>query len=145
MSERSVWVFFYGSFINLDVLADVGIAPDTVHTARLDGFDIRIEPLANLVASEEHSVYGILVKATHRELGDLYGQDWVGVYQPEAVVVETSAGGLVPALCYISPRTDTAAPRRDYVERILGPAREYGFPVAYIERLEGWIDRADPE
>ena len=63
MTEPKVWVFFYGSFINLDVLREAGLVPDRVEVARLGGFDIVIRPLANLIRSDQHSVYGILVTA----------------------------------------------------------------------------------
>jgi hypothetical protein len=106
--------------------------------ARLYGYDIRIAPLANLVPSDRHSVYGIAVTATHAELERLYAhaRDVLGgVYLPEAVLVQTAEGAWLPALCYISPGMETRAPDPDYVERIVRPARALGFPAWYIERL----------
>src|SRR2546421_1674150 len=90
MAEARVWVFFYGSFINLDVLKQAGYVPERFEVARLSGFDIRIQPLANLVRSEQHCVYGIVAPATHEELHRLYSQGWVGTYLPEPVLVETT-------------------------------------------------------
>src|SRR5919198_2892435 len=110
MAERKVWVFFYGSFINRRVLAEVGFVPEEVRVARLWGFDIRIGPLANLVPSERGCVWGVLCRASHAELARLYGQAWVGTYLPEAVLVEDSDGALVPALCYIAPPAEPAPP-----------------------------------
>jgi len=51
--------------MNFDVLKDVGLVPDHFETARLSGFDLRIEPLANLIRSDPHRVYGVLATATH--------------------------------------------------------------------------------
>jgi len=133
-----VWVFFYGSYMNLDVLAEVDYRPDAVEVARLAGWDIRIAPRANLVPSATHSVHGVLTTATHAELARLYAhaEDVLGeVYLPRAVLVETRDGRLVPALTYVchdmAPRPADPA----YVERIVGPARRLGFPEAYVERL----------
>jgi len=39
-----------------------------------------------------------------------------------------------PALCYIAPSMDPKPATSDYIDRIVGPAKEYGFPVWYIER-----------
>jgi cation transport regulator ChaC len=133
--ERRVWVFFYGSFINPDVLAAAGVVPQRVEVARLSGFDISIGPLANLVRSDRDSVYGIVVQATHTELDRLYSQSWVGTYLPEAVLTETADGRLLPALCYVAPEGDTSRPTREYVDRIVAPASAYGFPAWYIQRL----------
>ena len=103
--------------------------------ARLDGFDIRIEPLATLVRKESSCVYGIVCKITHGELECLYNLDWVGRYDPEAVVVEVDEGRQVPALTYISDPLQKSLPARDYVQRIIEPARQWGFPDWYIQRL----------
>jgi hypothetical protein len=139
MAEPKVSVFFYGSFINRQVLARGGLVPDQVEVARLAGFDIRIETLATLVRSDRHCVYGIVCRATHAELRRLYGQDWLGgTYLPEAVLVEAEGGRLLPALCYIAPTGPPAAPAADYLDWIIGPARAYGVPGWYVERLESF-------
>jgi hypothetical protein len=138
MPTPKVRVFFYGSFINRKVLAEGGFVPERVEVARLWGFDIRIQPLANLVRSDRHCVYGITCEATHAELAKLYGQGWVGTYLPEAVLIQTEDGRLMPALCYIAPPAPAAPAAADYVERIAGPAREYGFPDWYVARLQGF-------
>ena len=133
-----VVTFFYGSYINPSVLREVELVPDRFEVARLPGFDITIRPLANLVPSDEHTVYGVLAEATHAELARLYdhARDVLGgVYLPRPVVAETLVGHLVPALCYISPGLDGSSPDPAYVGRIVEPARDHGFPEWYIERL----------
>ena len=139
MSEPRVRVFFYGSYMNRAVLREVDLVPDGLEVARLDGYDIRIEPRANLVASTERSVYGVLAGATHAELARLYAyaQDVLGErYLPHAVLVHTRSGMWVPALCYIAPSMVSRPADPAYVERVLQPAREYGFPEWYVKRLE---------
>ena len=141
MVEPKVWVFFYGSYMNLRVLEEAQVTPESWEVARLPGFDIRIQPRANLVPSPEHSVYGIVATATHAELARLYAhaRDVLGeVYLPEAVLVQTLAGLWRPALCYLCPEMAPRPADNAYVERIVGPAREFGFPAWYIARLESF-------
>lgn len=138
MAEPIVWTFFYGSFINLDVLTQTNLVLDRFEVARLHGFDIRIQPLANLVRSDQHCVYGIVATATHPELGRLYAQGWVGTYLPEPVIVETLDGKWRPALCYIAPSPTPGPAADDYIDRIVGPAWQHGFPGWYIDRLESF-------
>ena len=139
MSEWKVRVFFYGSFINRDVLAKGGFIPEKIEAARLCGFDILIETLATLTRSDRHCVYGIVCEATHDELRSLYGQQWLGgAYLPEAVLVEMHGGLLAPALCFIAPTRPPARPAGDYLDWIIRPAREYGFPDWYVARLEAF-------
>ncbi len=139
MKQPKVWTFFYGSYINLDVLNEVDLVLEQYEVARLNGFDIQIRPLANLVRSDPHCVYGIVATATHDELKRLYAHaEHVlgGVYLPEAVLTVTPDRALRPALCYISPSMDAKPAANDYIDRIVGPAKEYRFPTWYIDRLE---------
>jgi hypothetical protein len=143
MAHHKVFVFFYGSFMNLDVLAEVNLIPDQFEVAKLSGFDIRIQPLANLVRSDKHCVYGIVTTATHEELTHLYSQNWVGTYLPEPVLVETTDGKWRPALCYIAHSMEPGPASHDYIGRIVRPAREYGFPDWYVTHLESFRPGVD--
>jgi hypothetical protein len=95
-------------------------------------------PLATLVRSDQHCVYGIVAAGTHEELHRLYSQDWVGTYLPEAVLVETLDGKWRSALCYIAQAGEPQPAKDDYIDRIVGPAKQYGFPGWYIARLESF-------
>ena len=139
MAEPRVSVFFYGSYMNRAVLREAGFEPDRFEVGRLDGFDIRIAPRANLVPSDRHCIYGVLAEATHAELGRLYAhaRDVLGeTYLPQAVLIQTREGAWRPALCYIAPAMAPGPPDPAYVARIVSPARELGFPEWYIARLE---------
>lgn len=142
MSETKVWVFFYGSYINLNVLKEVDLVPEHHEVARLAGFDIGIAPRANLIRSDQHTVYGIVATATHRELERLYIEHSQGklgeTYLPEAVLVQTLDGKLKPVMTYICPDMVPRPAENAYVDRIVNPAKSYGFPEWYIARLESF-------
>ena len=142
MSPSTVVTFFYGSYINRAVLREVDLEPARIEVAWLPGFDIDMRPIANLVPSNQRCVYGVLATATHDELARLYDHAETvlgGVYLPRAVLAFTPAGQAEPALCYIAPRLSGARASADYVARIVEPARAYGFPEWYIERLESFV------
>jgi hypothetical protein len=50
-------------------------------------------------------------------------------------VVHTRDSAARPALCYIAAPSPPRPAANDYVDRILAPAREHGFPAWYLERL----------
>ena len=142
MTQPTVWTFFfYGSFINLHVLKQVDYVPEQFEVARLCGFDIRIQPLANLVRSDQHCVYGTVATAAHEQLRRLYSQDWVRTYVPEPVLVKTLDGKWRAAFCYIAPSSEPRAATDNYIDRIVGPAKEYAFPDWYIDGLESFRPR----
>ena len=125
----------------MDVLREVKYIPAEYEVARLAGFDICIQPRANLTRSNQHSVYGILATGTHAELSRLYvhAKDVLGeTYLPEAVLAETLEGNWKPALCYVCPAMVPRPATNEYIDRIVTPAREYGFPSWYLERLENF-------
>ena len=80
-----------------------------------------------------------MATATHAELTRLYDyaeHQLGGKFLPEPVIVEADGGAWRPALCYMAPALKPAPATNDYIDRIVGPARAYGFPDWYIQRLE---------
>jgi hypothetical protein len=139
MSEQRIWTFFYGSFIDLSIHRVLDVALEKYEPARLSGFDIRVQPLANLIRSDRDCVYGIVALASHDQLRRLYDyakKELGTVYFPEPVLVETFDGKWRPALCYIAPEMEPRPPSNEYIEHIVEPAKQYGFPDWYIARLE---------
>lgn len=130
-----VAAFFYGSFMRREVLARGGHELREFEVARLPGFDIHISPHASLSRSDQYSVYGILVQLTHAELDRLYAMPGIGIFLPEAVLVQTRDGRHVPALCYIPPSREEKPADREYLGHLVRVGREYGFPEWYIDRL----------
>lgn len=134
--DQAARVFFYGSFINRDILRRGGVEAGHLEVAVLYGYDIRLETLATLVRDEHSSVYGVLTEVPHAALAQLYGQSWLeNAYVPHAVIVQSEDGRLVPALCFITHDVPPARPSPDYVEWILFAARELAFPSWYIDHL----------
>lgn len=126
--------------MDLGVLKAVDYIPEQVEVARLYGFDIEIAPLANLLRSDRHCVYGILATGTHAELDRLYGeyvqQKLGAVYLPHPVLCEKLDGSQLPALCYLCPAMEPAQATNEYLDKIITPAKIFGFPEWYIQRLE---------
>lgn len=141
MVAPRVWVFFYGSYMNRRVLAEVDLVPDELEPARVAGWEISVRPRANLVRAEMACVHGVLARATHEELTRLYthSKDVLGeTYLPEAVLVETRAGAWRSALCYVCPDMAPRQAEADYVERIVDAARQHELPADYVARLESF-------
>ncbi len=69
----------------------------------------------------------------------------MGTYLPHPVVVQTDGGMHLPALCYIAPSPPAAPAAPEYIDRIVGTARELGFPDRYIERLEKFRHGPEPD
>jgi len=140
MEAHRVDVFLYGSYMNLEVLREVGVKEPSHEAARLPGYCLEIAPLANLVADAGSQAYGIITKLTHEEIDRLYGRQACGLsgggYKPEAVLAFTIDNSLIPALCYRAPAMQPAAPEQGYVDLIVEAAREHGFPADYVADIQ---------
>lgn len=139
MADRKVQVFFYGSFISLSVLEAAGLKKRAFAPAAVNGFELVIQPHANMVEGGDGVVYGILANLTHAELDKLYGTHLgtftSSAYHPEAVLVSTRGGKIAPAMTYICQDMEPGIAEAAYVDKILKAATSYGFPKWYVERI----------
>src|SRR4029453_2962436 len=97
MSERRVEVFFYGLFMDADLLRTKGIVAVNPRPARLEGFGLRIGKRATLVPNDNECSYGIVMTLTHQDLKTLYLAPGLEEYVPEAVSCKTPSGETVCA------------------------------------------------
>jgi hypothetical protein len=136
MSERRVAAFFYGLFMDADLVRAKGAAPEEVQLASVPGFGLRIGQRATLVADPGAIAHGALMWLTLAELDMLYSEETVRMYRPEAVVAHIPSGRTVPALCFNLP--EEPSPREsnpEYAAKLRNVARCLKLPVEYIERI----------
>ena len=81
-------VFFYGLFMDENLLATKGIGPAETAVGFVDGFKLHIGERATLLANPGGRAYGVLMDITESEAADLYSEESVADYAPESVVVE---------------------------------------------------------
>ncbi|MFY9550308.1 MAG: gamma-glutamylcyclotransferase family protein [Thermoanaerobaculia bacterium] len=133
MTERSIEAFFYGLFMDVDVLREKQMTPLTPRPAYVDGFALRIGERATLVPSLGARAFGMLISLTRRELSQLYSGAGLEHYRPEAVVVKTLDGESVPALCYNLPDAPLPHERNpEYAARLQALLRKLNFPPDYV-------------
>ena len=137
MGHRQVDGFFYGLFMDTQVLREAGTAPSNFRRAHVDGFALRIVERATLVPSPGARAYGMLIALTHADLERLYSAPGLEVYRPEAVTAHPLEGEAVPALCYnlvVAPEPHERNP--DYAERLRSVLASLGFPDEYVESVQ---------
>ena len=129
-------VFFYGLFMDGDLLRAKGIAPANIRNVSVPGYTLRIGQRATLVRNPGARVYGTLMELSHEEIERLYSEPSVSAYRPEAVLCELSDGAGVPALCFNlvkPPNADEA--NADYAAKLRELAGRLGLPSDYIKSI----------
>jgi protein-S-isoprenylcysteine O-methyltransferase Ste14 len=136
MVSRRADVFFYGLFMDPDLLRSKGLVPESVELASVPGFALRIGQRAALVPDRTGRAHGIVMSLTLAELERLYSEPSVQAYQPQAVLAHLASGGIVAALCYNLPAPPAPNDRNpEYASKLRAVAQKVGLPAEYVASL----------
>ena len=137
MASRRIEVFFYGLFMDADLLRTKGVNPGNIRPASVSGFALRIGQRATLLRNPNGLAHGILMELTHAEVEQLYSESSVRAYRPEAVLCKLNDGSLIPALCFNlpePPRPEEA--NSEYAAKLRGLATRLGLPSDYVDSIQ---------
>jgi Gamma-glutamyl cyclotransferase, AIG2-like len=133
---RRVDVFFYGLFMDPDLLRAKGVRPASVRPASVRGYVLRIGRRASLAPDDTGLVHGVVMALSHSELQQLYSDPGVGAYRPEAVLARRRDGGTIAALCFNleePPPEDEHDP--EYAAKLRIVAERAGLPAEYVASI----------
>lgn len=132
-------VFFYGLFMDEDLLKKKGLNPSATKIAYLVGYGLRIGERATLIKSTQERSYGSVIQLSNDELEILYGDKSVEDYIPEEVTITDINGTRSAAVCYILSIEKLSGRNREYAKSLAVVARKIGLPEEYIGEIETWI------
>lgn len=142
--ERKPYAFFYGGYMDAQLLKAAGTKPENCEVGYVEGFALTVGPLANLKEETGAKAYGLLAQLSHHDLDTLYAGDTPHLrgakYLPEAVLVKTNSGKAIPALTYICPNLPYMAPGSAYLEKLIDAAKTLSLPKQCIEHMRGFLE-----
>ena len=137
MTSRRTDVFFYGLFMDQDLLRAKGIDPQAVALASVPGFALRIGQRAAIAPSPNGRVHGVVMSLTLSELERLYSEPSVQAYKPQGVLAQLAGGGTTAALCYNLPEPPSASERNpEYAAKLRIVAEKVGLAPDYIASFQ---------
>ncbi|HEV8336693.1 MAG TPA: gamma-glutamylcyclotransferase family protein [Candidatus Polarisedimenticolia bacterium] len=132
-APRTVEIFFYGLFMDVELLRQQALVPRRPRRAFVDGFEIRIGARASLVPAAGGRAYGMLMALPAPEIARLYRAPGLERYLPEAILARTMEGEAVPALCYNLAEPPGPSERNEaYAARLRAVLSARGFPEDYV-------------
>lgn len=137
MTPRRIDVFFYGLFMDADLLRTKGANPINIRAASVPGFALRIGQRATLLRNPSGRAHGILMELTHAEVDQLYSEPSVRTYRAEAVLCELKDGSRIPALCFNllePPRPEEA--NAEYAAKLRDLAVRLALPSDYVASIQ---------
>ena len=130
-------VFFYGLFMDHQLLQAKGLQPRRPQLASVDGFMIHIGQRAALVPRRGARVHGVIMSLTQAELQTLYSEPGVLAYKPEPVLARLVNGRSRQVLCYNLPEPAASTESNpEYVARLRAVAERVGLPAEYVATLQ---------
>jgi hypothetical protein len=135
MDEPRVDVFFYGLFMDSDVLREHQVAAVDPRRASADGYALRIGRRATLIPLAGTRTYGMVFALTEDELDRLYSAPGLEQYRPEPLLVQLDDGKILPVLCYLCPRPQPGEANAEYAARLRAVLKKLGFAPAYIDSI----------
>jgi AIG2-like family len=134
--QRRIDVFFYGLFMDEELLRGKGLSPHDAEVGSVPGMSLRIGQRAALVPNLQGRAYGVIMSLTRDELERLYSEPGVQAYRPQAVLVHPSSGGVVSALCYNLPQPPSPDEHNpEYATKLRAVARRAGLPEDYVASI----------
>jgi Gamma-glutamyl cyclotransferase, AIG2-like len=133
---RKIAVFFYGLFMDAELLGRQGLHPSDPRPAAVEGMALCIGQRATLVPNTAGTVHGMVMMLSHAEIDALYSGASVASYRPEAVLARLDDGSSVPALCFNLPTPpEPSENNQDYARQLAELGRRLGMPSDYLRSL----------
>jgi hypothetical protein len=130
-----VRVFFYGLFMDENLLAKKGIKPSEINLGFVDGYGLRIGERATLIRCPDSRAYGAMMDIAPSDATELYSEESVSGYVPEPVIVELMDGKQVEATCYNLPSDKVTGTNKRYADSLLEIATRLDFPDFYLDQI----------
>ena len=92
-------VFFYGLYMDPEILISKGVEPRNPQVGFAEGYKLRIGNMATLLRDADSKAYGVVYSLTHDEVDLLYTKSGLDMYVSEALLVILDSGESIPTLC----------------------------------------------
>jgi hypothetical protein len=131
-----VEVFFYGLFMDEELLREKGLNPLNGRAAYVEDFQLVIGERATLVRREGARAYGVVYTLTRGEVEALYSDESVSAYRSEVVTARLADGRDARALCFNLPAPPSAEERNPlYASKLRALAERLGLPAVYVSSI----------
>lgn len=122
-------VFFYGLYMDEDILKSKGVIPRNQRSAKVDGYKLRIGKMATLLREKDTEAFGIVYSLTHEEINKLYIDSGLTDYVAEAITVLIEDKPLSTLCCnLLNPPKDEDS-NNEYFEKLKTCMQKYNLPI----------------
>ena len=133
---RTIDIFFYGLFMDHNLLRNQGLNPTAPSKAYVEGMALQIGDRAMLVPKAGARAYGMVMGLTDPEIQRLYSEPSVSAYLPEAFIAVLEDDSRIPVLCFNLPAGFGSGPSNSsYAANLRDLACRLGLPADYVASI----------
>lgn len=125
-------VFFYGLFMDIDVLRSQGTHPKNPKLACLQDYVLRIGERASLLPSPGDEAFGLVMTMEESELKKLYSEASVADYIAEQVTLQLENNKELSAWCYNLPSNLLKGTNESYAKSLYALGQSLNLPQHYL-------------
>jgi hypothetical protein len=136
MSAEPDSVFFYGLFMDEQLLEKQGIQVLSSAVGYVEGFTLAIGERATLLPEVGSRAYGVLMQLKPGSAKALYKGQGLTDYVAETVTVQLPGEATAGAACYTLPAKKLRGKNFAYATALLALAIQLELPDSYLEHLK---------
>ncbi len=123
-------VFFYGLYMDEEILKSKNVEPRNKRIAIANGYELKIGKMATLIRKDKAKSQGLVYSLTHDEIDILYVKSGLTAYVTEALMVELQDGSSIVALTcnLLHPPTDDES-NDEYFQKLLKCMKSYELEI----------------
>jgi hypothetical protein len=128
--KRLNHVFFYGLYMDPELLKAKGVEPRDSRKAVAKGYRLRIGRMATLMRDSKAEAHGLVYALTHDEVNTLYWGAGLNAYVAESLLVVTEENEEIPVICcnlLIPPEEGERNP--EYLDKLKQCMSKLGLPA----------------
>jgi len=134
-------VFFYGLFMDPDLLREQGYEPTEPLISKLENFELVLANRATLKPASGAGTWGTLMSLSDQELSQLYSAPSVVDYKAVDVICLSPQNEEMTAKVYILPQDYPLSlpENEDYAKKLHAICQKLSLPSSYSQKIENMI------
>ena len=132
-------VFFYGLFMDVEILKKAGINAKDIDQAYLLDHKLLIGERASLLPSQGDRSYGLIMSVNDEKLTELYAEESVRDYLPHTLVVYSKDNGAEKVICYLLEEDSLKGSNPVYAKRLFELSSRLKFPDNYLRSIKKFV------
>ena len=139
MEESMGEGFFYGLYMDPDLLKGLKYSPHNPRIAYVEDYQLDLRGVAKMIPQQGSKTWGMVIQLSQADLDQMYGSEATKSYQPETMTAILQDGQAVQTACYNLPPDQSAELNRMYGFKLLAILKKLSLPADYIWEVEGML------